>query len=294
MSGGGKTVTYGALIGDKLFNGTVAARQPGAVPGAGEAGRRLHARRHAARRGSTSRTRSRASLHLRPQRPRAGDGPRPPRPAARPGRLRHRRARARFDRRELGHALPGVQVLQVGDFLGVVAPKEYDAIQAAAQLKVQVGRHRQAPRQRQPLRRDARRTQTARRPSPWPTGNVDAGIQRPRRRCSARATRSITRCTRRSARRARSPTSRRTARRSSCERAGRLPTARPVRHGHARREQQEPARPVRRGRRARSGTAADDAACAAAAFSAARRDAGARSSSCAGTTTAGTTTARRS
>ncbi len=32
--------------------------------------------------------------------------------------------------------IPGVQVVQIGNFLAVVAPKEYDAIQAAAQLKV--------------------------------------------------------------------------------------------------------------------------------------------------------------
>ena len=32
--------------------------------------------------------------------------------------------------------IPGAQVVQVNDFLAVVAPKEYDAIQAAAQLKV--------------------------------------------------------------------------------------------------------------------------------------------------------------
>jgi nicotinate dehydrogenase subunit B len=32
--------------------------------------------------------------------------------------------------------IPGVQVVQVNNFLGVVAPKEFDAIQAAAQLKV--------------------------------------------------------------------------------------------------------------------------------------------------------------
>ena len=32
--------------------------------------------------------------------------------------------------------IPGAKVVQVNNFLGVVAPKEYDAIQAAAQLKV--------------------------------------------------------------------------------------------------------------------------------------------------------------
>ena len=32
--------------------------------------------------------------------------------------------------------IPDVQIVRKGDFLGVVAPHEYDAIQAAAQLKV--------------------------------------------------------------------------------------------------------------------------------------------------------------
>ena len=32
--------------------------------------------------------------------------------------------------------ITGAKVVQVNNFLGVVAPKEYDAIQAAAQLKV--------------------------------------------------------------------------------------------------------------------------------------------------------------
>ncbi len=39
------------------------------------------------------------------------------------------------DRSSIAH-LPHVQVIQVGQFVGVVAPWEYDAIQAAAQLKV--------------------------------------------------------------------------------------------------------------------------------------------------------------
>src|SRR5581483_12364567 len=39
------------------------------------------------------------------------------------------------DERSVQH-IPGVRVVRAGDFLGVVAPQEYDAIQAAAQLKV--------------------------------------------------------------------------------------------------------------------------------------------------------------
>jgi nicotinate dehydrogenase subunit B len=39
------------------------------------------------------------------------------------------------DPKSVSH-IPNVRVLQVGNFVGVVAPREYDAIQAAAQLKV--------------------------------------------------------------------------------------------------------------------------------------------------------------
>ena len=39
------------------------------------------------------------------------------------------------DEKSIAH-IPGAKVLRQGDFLAVVAPKEYDAIQAAAQLKV--------------------------------------------------------------------------------------------------------------------------------------------------------------
>ena len=38
-------------------------------------------------------------------------------------------------RRSIRH-IPGAQLVQINNFLAVVAPKEYDAIQAAAQLKV--------------------------------------------------------------------------------------------------------------------------------------------------------------
>ena len=58
VSGGGKTVTYGELIGDKLFNLSMAAEhQP--RRGAVEGGQRVHARRSldGRARGSTSRRR---------------------------------------------------------------------------------------------------------------------------------------------------------------------------------------------------------------------------------------------
>ena len=37
--------------------------------------------------------------------------------------------------------IPGAEVVQIGNFVAVIAPQEYDAIQAAAQLEVQ-WRHR--------------------------------------------------------------------------------------------------------------------------------------------------------
>ena len=40
-----------------------------------------------------------------------------------------------IDESSISH-IPNAKVVRRGDFVGVVAPKEYDAIQAAAQLKV--------------------------------------------------------------------------------------------------------------------------------------------------------------
>ena len=72
------------------------------------------------------------------QHPRAGDAARPARPAARPGRVRRRHdAEDRLGRRELDQAHRRASGSSAAtNFLGVVAPQEYAAIQAAAQLKV--------------------------------------------------------------------------------------------------------------------------------------------------------------
>ena len=84
VSGGGKTVTYGELIGDKLFNVDVHRQRRRAEARSAD----VQARRHARCRGSTSRPRSPAST--RTSRTSASrDAPRPRRPPARPGRLRH-------------------------------------------------------------------------------------------------------------------------------------------------------------------------------------------------------------
>ena len=79
-------------------------------------------------------------LHLRARRQAARDAARPRRAAPRPGRLRRRLATAivSVDERSIKH-IRGARVVRRGDFLGVVATHEYDAIQAAAQLKVVVG-----------------------------------------------------------------------------------------------------------------------------------------------------------
>jgi CO/xanthine dehydrogenase Mo-binding subunit len=156
VSGGGKTVTYGQLIGDKLFNVTIPASFalaaiPSPFGGAASAGPGLTAGAPGAK--------SVAQYTL------VGKSPSPPRidiPAKvlgtytyvhnirLPGMLHGRMVRPRgqgaygdgtapkvlaVDASSISH-IPGAKIVQKGNFVGVVAPKEYDAIQAAAQLKV--------------------------------------------------------------------------------------------------------------------------------------------------------------
>ena len=156
VSGGGKTVTYGQLIGDKLFNVTIpASYQLAAVPsffgGPATAGPGLDP--------GAPGTKSLGQYAL------VGKAPGPPRidiPAKvngtytyvhnirLPGMLHGRIVRPRgqgaygggtapkvmsVDPKSISH-IPGAKVVQKNNFLGVVAAKEYDAIQAAAQLKV--------------------------------------------------------------------------------------------------------------------------------------------------------------
>ena len=76
--------------------------------------------------------------------------------------------------------IPGAQVVRDGDFLGVVAPTEYDAIQAAAQLKVKwkdEPRCCRAPGNlwKQMREHDTRRQGAGAR-SRTNTGNVDAAL----------------------------------------------------------------------------------------------------------------------
>ena len=105
VSGGGKTVTYGQLVGDKLFNVTYTGTTLLAGPGSCQAGQPVHAGRHpgaAAVRHPGDRERH---SNLCRERPGAGHAARPDRPASRPGRLRRRHEPgAALGRRELDQA----------------------------------------------------------------------------------------------------------------------------------------------------------------------------------------------
>jgi nicotinate dehydrogenase subunit B len=145
VSGGGKTTTWGALIGDKLFNvqitGTSVAGNVTTPPQAvaGSPGTKPVAQYTLV---GTSpprvdipakvtggyvyvhNIRVPGMLHGRVVRPRGqggyGDGTAP--------------TLISVDESSIAH-IPGAKVIRYENFLGVVAPKEYDAIQAAAQLK---------------------------------------------------------------------------------------------------------------------------------------------------------------
>jgi CO/xanthine dehydrogenase Mo-binding subunit len=147
VSGGGKTLTYGQLIGDKLFNLQIptysvagnSTTPPQAVAGApgtkpvakytlvGTSPGRIDIPDKVT--GSyvfVHGIRIPGMLHGRVVRPRGqgayGDGTAP--------------TIVSVDKNSIAH-IQGAQIVQIGSsFLGVVAPKEYDAIQAAAQLKV--------------------------------------------------------------------------------------------------------------------------------------------------------------
>jgi len=156
ISGGGKTVSYGDLIGGKLFNVTIPASYnlapiPSFFGGPASAGAGLAP--------GAPGTKPATAYAL------VGKAPGPPRidiPAKVlgtytyvhniriPGMIHARLVRPRgqgafgdgtapkvlsVDPASISH-IPNVKVIQKNNFLAVVAPKEYDAIQAAAQLKV--------------------------------------------------------------------------------------------------------------------------------------------------------------
>ena len=177
VSGGGKSVKYGELIGGKLFNVRMTRH------GAAEARPHVQGRRHARRRGSTSRTkvtgkytymhnvRVPGMLHGRVVRPKGqvayGLGAKP----------------LSVDESSIKN-IQGAQVIRKGDFVGVVAPHEYGAIQAAAQLKVEVvRRRRRCPATATSSARCARRRRPTRAASTRATSTPGS----PRRRRSSRA-----------------------------------------------------------------------------------------------------------
>jgi nicotinate dehydrogenase subunit B len=141
VSGGGKSVTYGQLIGDKLFNVPMANQSinPGQAPSKAVSSYTLVGVSTDVPRidipakvvGTyvfVHNVRVPGMLHARVIRPRGqgsyGGGSATNILEVDPSSVAH---------------LPGVKVLQRADFLAVVAPKEYDAIQAAALLKVTYG-----------------------------------------------------------------------------------------------------------------------------------------------------------
>ncbi len=146
VSGGGKTVTYGALLGDKLFNTTITgfstagtattpAQAVAGSPGTKPVSQYKIVGTSPPRVDIPSKVTGEMTyvhnisvpgmLHGRVVRPRGqgayGDGTAP--------------TLLSVDESSIKH-IPGVQVVRYKNFLGVVAPKEYAAIQASAQLKV--------------------------------------------------------------------------------------------------------------------------------------------------------------
>jgi nicotinate dehydrogenase subunit B len=139
VSGGGRTVTYGALVGGKLFNATigtganVAPLKP--VSQYKVVGTRVPRfdipDKVTGKHVFVQNVKVPGMLHGRPVRPRGqagffgktADG-----------------GQASFTLLSVDEgsvkSIPGVQVVRKGNFVGVVAPTEYAAIQAAAQLKV--------------------------------------------------------------------------------------------------------------------------------------------------------------
>ena len=134
VSGGGRSVSYSQLIGDKLFKvampattlqqAVAPAKAPSAYTIVGTRVPRLDLPDKVTGAWTyMQNVRVPGMLHGRVVRPR-GQGPYG---AGAPV--------VSVDAESIKH-IPNVQIVRVGDFLGVVAPLEYDAIQAAAQIKV--------------------------------------------------------------------------------------------------------------------------------------------------------------
>jgi CO/xanthine dehydrogenase Mo-binding subunit len=134
ISGGGRSTTYGQLVGGKLINATIptASINPGQAPSKPVSQYKVVTTRVprvelpdkiTGKYTYVHNVRIPGMLHGRIVKPRG-------QPAYGSG-----APILSLDESSIKH-IPGVRVVRSGDFLGVVAPKEYDAIQAAAQLKV--------------------------------------------------------------------------------------------------------------------------------------------------------------
>ena len=138
VTGGGKSVTYGQLVGGKLFSitGANVSLQPGVAPAKPMSAYTTVTKdpnpvtridipeKVTGEYTYVHQVRVPGMLHGRMVRPR-GQGAYP----------YNSDVPVSVDATSIAH-IPGAKVVQVNNFLSVVAPKEYDAIQAAAQLKV--------------------------------------------------------------------------------------------------------------------------------------------------------------
>jgi CO/xanthine dehydrogenase Mo-binding subunit len=136
VSGGGKTVTYGALVGDKLMNTTInpLTLAPGAgiakpvsqytVVGTSSVPRVDIPTKISGKHTYLHNVKVPGMVHARWVRPRGqgayGNGAKP----------------LSVDEGSIKH-IPGASVVRVGDIVAVVADQEYNAVRAAAELKVQ-------------------------------------------------------------------------------------------------------------------------------------------------------------
>ncbi len=137
ISGGGKSVSYAALVGGQMFNTNIPSASASLSPGPGplEAGQPVHARDHE-RAAHRHPGQDRGHLHLRPQRQDPRHAPRTGRPSAWSGTVRDR-SDDRLGRPELDRAHPGCEGADAGELpRRRRSARIRDAIQAASLLKV--------------------------------------------------------------------------------------------------------------------------------------------------------------
>src|SRR4051794_39265614 len=137
VSGGGRSIKYGELLGDKLFSAPLLAATltPGQSP-AKPVGQYTVVGTRVPRLDIPAKV---AGSYVYVHNVKV--------PGMVHGRVVFPRGQAAYgfgtpivsvDERSLAH-IPGAQIVRRGDFIGVVAPREFDAIQAAAALKVSWG-----------------------------------------------------------------------------------------------------------------------------------------------------------